>query len=452
MGGDKRHWERRCLNEIGNIGGHLLDLSVVESLDFVKQGEVLVGNEVNGHTLTTETTRTTNPMDVALQVLGDVVVDDQGNLLDVNTTRQQISGDENTRRTAPKFFQDNITMMLRDVSVGRGDDELTALHLLGQPVDLPPGVAKDDSLGNVDGVVQIAQSLQLVLVNSNVDIELLDTLEGQLSPLNQNLNGVVHEAFGDFESLLRHGSREETDVNVTRESGEDGVDLVTETTGQHVIGLVKDENLDGVRAKNIPAQHIVHTTGGTNDDMDSFLEFLNIVAHPGPTNARVAVRLHVSTQRMNNLLNLLSQLASGGKDKSLALENGGINLLEDTNGEGSSLSGSGLGLRDGVEPLDERKDSPLLNSGRTLETHSVDTPEEVGFQVHVIEIVDDFFFVRTRSIASRFNDNFITIGVIMSGFTRKRKERKRKEKRKERKEEKSRVRNTREEKKKRKQK
>ena len=81
---------------------------------------------------------------------------------------------------------------------------------------------------------------------------------------------------------------------------------------------------------------------------------------------------------MHNFLDLLSQFTSGGKDKSLALKNRGVDLLENTNGEGGSLSGSRLGLRNGIESLNERENSPLLDSRRTLETHGVDTPEEVG--------------------------------------------------------------------------
>ena len=261
----------------------------------MKKGEIFVGNKVDGHTLTTETTRTTNPVNVGFQVLGDIVVDDQRNLLNINTTRQQIGGDKNTRRTAPKFFQNDITITLRDITMGGRNDKLTALHLLSQPIDLPPGVAKDHSLSDVDGIVQITQGLQLVGIHSNINIELLNTLKSQFRPLNQNLDGVVHESLGDFKSLLGHGSREETDVDVTGESGEDGIDLVTETTRQHIIGLIKNEHLDGVGAENVPTQHIIDTTGGTDNDVDSLLEFLNVVANPGTSNTRVTVRLHINT-------------------------------------------------------------------------------------------------------------------------------------------------------------
>jgi hypothetical protein len=40
-----------------------------------------------------------------------------------------------------------------------GDGEVSLVHLLGQPVDLPTGVAKNDSLGNGQRFVQVAKSV-----------------------------------------------------------------------------------------------------------------------------------------------------------------------------------------------------------------------------------------------------------------------------------------------------
>ena len=54
---------------------HLLNLSVVELLEFTEGADVLVGHEVNGDTLATETSATSNSVNVVLQVTWQVVVD-----------------------------------------------------------------------------------------------------------------------------------------------------------------------------------------------------------------------------------------------------------------------------------------------------------------------------------------------------------------------------------------
>lgn len=48
------------LHEIGHVGGHLLDLGVVERLNVVQRALVVLGDEVDGHSLATETTTASN--------------------------------------------------------------------------------------------------------------------------------------------------------------------------------------------------------------------------------------------------------------------------------------------------------------------------------------------------------------------------------------------------------
>lgn len=85
------------------------------------------------------------------------------------------------------------------------DSELASVHLLGEPVDLPPGVAEDDSLGDGDGLVEIAKGIELPLLLLDSNVELLDTFKGQLVPLNEDTDGLSHEFLRDLQDFSRHG-------------------------------------------------------------------------------------------------------------------------------------------------------------------------------------------------------------------------------------------------------
>ena len=50
----------RCLDEVGDVHGHLVDAGVVELLDVVEGALVVVGDEVDGHSLAAETASTTD--------------------------------------------------------------------------------------------------------------------------------------------------------------------------------------------------------------------------------------------------------------------------------------------------------------------------------------------------------------------------------------------------------
>ena len=111
------------LEQIGNIHGHLLNGGVVEGLNVHKRSLVLLSHEVDGSTLTSESTTATDTMDVVLAIGRQIVVDDQRDLLHIwiwqfrvysrhlirlltDTTGQQIGGDQDTRWTGAEFAHD----------------------------------------------------------------------------------------------------------------------------------------------------------------------------------------------------------------------------------------------------------------------------------------------------------------------------------------------------------
>lgn len=287
-------------------------------------------------------------MDVLLVVAGQVVVDDDGNLVNIDTTGQKIGGDENAGRTRTELGHDDVTLRLRGISVSGGDGEITLAHLLGEPVDLLLGVAENDGLVDVQGLVQVAESIELPVLALNVDVELTDTFEGKLVLLDQNTDGVGHELTSDLEGLLSHGGREQTDLEVLGEGLEDIVDLILETARKHLIGLIEDEDLDVVGAEGVTAQKIDDTTGGTDNNVDSSVQDLLILLDVSSSNASVDLNLQVVSQVGDDLADLVGQLTSGGQDKGLDVGVGVVELLQNSKSESGSLTSSRLGLTDDI--------------------------------------------------------------------------------------------------------
>lgn len=174
-------------------------------------------------------------MDVVLTVGGEVVVDDQRDLLDVNTTSQQVGGNEDTRRAGTELLHDEVTLGLVHVTVHGRDGEIAGSELVGEPVDLSAGVAEDDSLGDGDCLVQIREGVELPLLLLDGNVELLDTLKGKLVLLHQDTDGVAHELGGDLEDVLGHGGGQQNNLGGLGQQLEDIVDLLGETTLEKVI-------------------------------------------------------------------------------------------------------------------------------------------------------------------------------------------------------------------------
>jgi hypothetical protein len=92
----------------------------------------------------------------------------------------------------------------------------------------------------------------------------------------------------------------------------------------------------------------VHTSGGSDDDLHTFAQDLDIIAHKGTTDARMRGDVKEIAECTGDLLDLLRQLAGRGKDERLALVLLQVDLLQNGNAERGGLSSSGLGLSNGV--------------------------------------------------------------------------------------------------------
>lgn len=115
------------------------------------------------------------------------------------------------------------------------------------------------------------------------------------------------------------------------------------------------------------------TAGGTDNDLGAVLEGLHVVTDAGATDAGVALDAHEVANGDDDLLDLLGQLTRGGEDEGLARLDVGVDLLQNRDGEGGGLSGTGLGLSNDIVALDDGHDGALLNGRGALETVGVDT-------------------------------------------------------------------------------
>ena len=127
---------RLPLDEVGHVGRELFDGCVVEALDILQQPFVILGDKVDGHSLAAEATGASNPVQVVLGLCGEVIIDDQGDLLHINASGQQVSGDEHPGGARSELAHDDIASILVHVTVSGRNCVVLLGHLVCQPVDL----------------------------------------------------------------------------------------------------------------------------------------------------------------------------------------------------------------------------------------------------------------------------------------------------------------------------
>jgi len=136
-------------SEVIKISGHLLNLSVVMVLDLLNEPCILREYEVDRRSLPTETTGSSDSVDVVLLLNGQLVVDDESNLLDVNTSSEQVGGDKHADSSLSELLHHDVSLNLVHLSVHDGDSEFLLSHSLLQFFHSLLSVTVDQSLVDV---------------------------------------------------------------------------------------------------------------------------------------------------------------------------------------------------------------------------------------------------------------------------------------------------------------
>ena len=98
----------------GWIYGDLIDYTTEEVLDTAKARLLLLTDEGDGQPLiVTSTSRTTDAVHIVLGVVGDVVVDDHADIVDVDPSGDDIGGDEQVYVACLELAHDLLALLLR---------------------------------------------------------------------------------------------------------------------------------------------------------------------------------------------------------------------------------------------------------------------------------------------------------------------------------------------------
>ena len=258
----------------------------------------------------------------------DAHVDDEGHLLYIDTSSEQVGGDQDSGGSRSELLHDDLTSPLVHISMHGRHGELLLVEFGGKPVDLSSGRAEDDGLCDGDGLVQVAKGLELPVLFLNSNVELPDTLEGELVLLDENSDRVTHELLGDFKDIRRHGSGQQDDLSLSGKKLENVVDRIFESGRKHLIGLVEAEHLDPIGFESSSIDHVEYSSRSSNDDVGSLVELGDVLSDGGSSDTCVAVNVEVVSEGDDDLLDLLSEFSSGSNNQRLSLLDSRVDLPE----------------------------------------------------------------------------------------------------------------------------
>lgn len=122
-------------------------------------------------------------------------------------------------------------------------------------------VTEDDGLRNCEGVVKVAQRVELPVLLFNGDEELFDPFKCQLITFDEDANWIGHKFCCHFEYVIGQCGAEKNDLRGRGEVTVDVIDLILKALVEELISLVQDEHFYVTRAEDTPSNHIEHPAG-----------------------------------------------------------------------------------------------------------------------------------------------------------------------------------------------
>jgi hypothetical protein len=179
----------------------------------------------------------TNSVDISLDIrfevptrskVGNIVIDDHVDLLNIDTSSDDVGSDEDFGFTVPKLVEDLVSLIRHFVSVERGDRVTFFSQPLGDSVgsvfslDISCGLsrvwaaadlAEHDTLSDGHDIVQSGKSIVLLLFSITLQVKLLDSLDSDLFFLKEDLIGFGSEIVGEILDVVGESSRKENVLN-----------------------------------------------------------------------------------------------------------------------------------------------------------------------------------------------------------------------------------------------
>jgi len=411
---------RTQFNSIDNLGRHVArhinligQLGHVDLETALNLGQylliLLAGDERDGNTLGTETTGTAHAVEELVGVIGEVVVDDDVDTLNVNTTAEQIGRYENSGvEVLEGLVLGNTLVLLHagmdadggEVALGEEAVELVGAGNLGN---------EDDNLVELQNIEEVVE-LAVLLGLGKLDVVQLQTVEGELGVVvDVDLHGVLAELAADRADLLAQGGGEHHDLLLVGGHAEDLLDVAAHFQGfQDAIALVEDEMLDVIELEGLLLGKAEDAAGSTDDDVGAVVLEDVTVGLDGDTAIEdggldLGKVLGEALVLVGDLEGKLPSVAND-QDGNLVLTGGegaGVELVQSGQDEDGRLTHTGLGLANDVHAEDGLGDALVLDLGGVLETAIDDGAEAFGLEDKILETGGmDAYIVTSAQIRS----------------------------------------------------
>ena len=217
------------------------------------------------------TARTSAAVGVVFDVVGQTVVDDVCQVVDIQSAGSHVGGHEQLQMAQTELLHHEVTRRLRQLAV-QCVGVIALLHqLVGNLLRLKSCAAEDDA---VDIRIEIDDALQRLILVPGMYAEdhVVDIRRALVLASYGYLLRVVQIVLGNLLYLLAHRRTEHQRRTLLWHGIENGVQVFGEPHVEHLVGLIENDVLHVVQLHHIAAHQVEQTPWGGNDDVHALLQ------------------------------------------------------------------------------------------------------------------------------------------------------------------------------------
>ncbi len=318
---------------------------------------VLFVGEADGDSAVSCAACAADAVDVVLGIVGEVVVDDVGDVVYVDAASGDVGGDHDVDIACAEAFECFDALVLRDGSGEEGAVDAVEAELVEEALGVVAAVDEADHAARVVALEDVEEKGELLIFGDDID-DLFDCIYGDVFRFDDDRGRVAGPGGCEAANIVAEGCAEEERLPFifVRGGVDDGAHVGDEAHIEHAVSFVEDEDFDAAQVEVAAAFEVNEATGRCGDDVHALrveLGLLLFVIHSAED--RDGVDARVGAELGGIFVNLDAEFARGGEDEGARVAGltrlpVGVaqDVVEDGEEEGSGFAGAGLALAECV--------------------------------------------------------------------------------------------------------
>ena len=283
-----------------------------ELLDGVHEAFFVHADEADGLAAGASAPGAPDAVHVVFGDVGNVKVDDVGQVADVDAARGDVGGDEGDEAAALEVGERLRARGLAFVAVQRHGADAVLDKVVGDAVGAEFGAREDEYLVPALLDDEVHEGFFLALSAHGVD-DLRDALHGGVGRGDLHALRRIQHAGGKAPNVVGEGGGKEQALALGGQEGEHFFHVVNEAHVEHAVGFVEHEDFYGGQV-NVPLpDEVEQPPGGGDEDVHARLHALNLRRHAHAAEDDGGGELQVAPVVLRRFLHLRGQLARGGE-------------------------------------------------------------------------------------------------------------------------------------------